>query len=256
MVSQTPEPVSPLGYLSMRLQSWPPSVSGLANILGQCEAYMEFAGIVRQFLPEHQAEILGHPLMEDQAASFATRFEERYFPLCRSLSDGMVEEYEQITMGIPVEVHGISYECYYDMSYLRPGLLLMTALIDVPSEGRIPLMEECRKHLPVELLETCPQLSIGQLEELLTDTRFEGLIRWARIWDHSTGLYFLDAVDEDGWEQIDWSEDNVAALKADWDQSLEFEEPAYKLAEWIEEEPEAHMREIISFIEGRQKDEH
>jgi len=255
MVAQTPQLAGPLACLASRLRPWPTSVSGLINILGQCESYLEFAGIVKSFLPEHQAEILSHAHMEDQVASFAAHFQERYFPLYPGLADGMIEEYEQVTMGIPAEPHGISYECYYDLSDLRPGLLVMTSLIDMEFEGRILLLEECKKHLPAGLLESVRPLPLKQMEDLLQNTRFEGLIRWARIWDHSTGFYFLDATDEDGWEPIDWTEENVRWLKNDWDQSLAWEEPAYRFGEWIEKDVPKHFKEMIDFI-GKRRHQH
>ena len=241
--------------LVRKLLCWPPSVSRLIGMLGSCEDFARFVEIVDRYLPEHRALILSYSAMEDQVANFAVEFKEKYFPLYRSLEDGMVEEYEQITMGIPVEVHGLPYNAYHELDWFRPGILLLTSLLDIEKEGQIPLIEECKKHVPVELLKNRPMLSIQSAEDLLADTAYKGLIHWARIWDHSTGFYFLDCNNEDtGYEQIEWDTENVAALKRDWDQSLIYENVAYELGVWIEEDIEAHFKEMIDFIKEAQNE--
>ncbi len=250
-ISESP-PESPLRELSLKLICWPPSISRLISVIGSCEAFSRFIEIIDEFLPEHRALILSYSTMEDQVAHFAAEFKEKYFPLYQSLEDGMVEEYEQITVGIPVEVHGLPYDAYHELDWFRPGILLMTSLLDSDTEGRIPLLEECKKHVPVGLLNEAPKLSIQQAEDLLEDTAYKGLIHWSRIWEHSTGFYFLDVNYEDGWEQIEWDAENVAALKRDWDGSLIYENVAYELGVWIEEDIETHFKEMIDFIKEAQ----
>jgi len=241
-------PPNPLIKLSDKLRSWPPSILGLLSVLDQCESFSEFVKIIEEFLPESQDLIMLGATVEDQISCFAGEFENRYFPLYPGLQDGFVEEYEQITIGIPVEVRGIPYDIQYSLDYFRPGLLLMTSLLDVDFEGRIPLLEECKKLVPANLLQGRPLLSVTQMEQMLDDTEFKGLINWAKIWTHDTGFYFLDATYEDCYEPIPWELENVLALKRDWDESLAFEKAAYDLADWIEKDMHKNFKELIDFI--------
>lgn len=253
MVAPQPPPAEPLAELARKLLCWPPSVSRIIQLLGNCEAFSRFVEIVDAYLPEHRALILSHCAMEDQVARFAAAFEEKYFPLHPSFRDGMVEEYEQVTMGIPTAVQGIPYDDYYDLSWFRPGILLMTSLIDIEREGQIPLVEECKKHVPADILKDRPRLSIQDAEDLLTDTSYKGLIHWARIWDHSSGCYFLDATEEEtGYEQIEWDPENVAALKKAWDESRIYEDVADRLAAWLEEDIANNYKTMIDFIKEAQ----
>lgn len=251
-----PEADGPLLTLAWGLRSLgPPSLSVLIARLEETEDYEDFLALVREFLPEREREILRQPTPAGQMATFADRFQDRYFPLGDRFRKGYTEGYADLTRGIPVVALGISPEDYHDLD-LRPGLLLMTYLVEVPSwieaGARVPLGEACAEHVPTDLLCRAPErgLSRSVTRSLLRDTSYEGLAHWADMLEWDTGNYFLDISSEELWEELPpWKREVVEALTREWQQAEVIQKSVLDLAQWLEEDPPARFGELLDFLE-------
>lgn len=255
-----PEGDGSLSALAQRMLSLgPPSISILIARLGEIEEYQDFINLVREFLPEREAEILRNITPTTQIAAFASYFEDRYFPLdenFRYAESGMVESYYELTRGIPIICRGVSYDDYHYISTdTRDGVQLSTLLIEDPYEGdaHIALAEACSELVPVELIRLVPEggLSPAEAHRFLDDTQYEGLALWADILCATTGNFFWDTDYEmlySGWELPEWSQEVVASLTTEWQQSEVINEKVGNFFEWLEEDLEPRFRELLNFI--------
>lgn len=237
--------------LARSLRRGPPLPSHLVSLMQSSEAYARFLELVREYLPEHEREILAESSEWGRIAAFINRFADGYFPL-----DEGAETYEDFIAGIPVLVQGISYDAYHEMpSYWRPGLLLMTYLVESPyeDEGRVALGEECLGYVSQALLWRVPQrgFSPETLEQIVSGSRYQALGSWARILWHSTGRFFLDVdFDSLAYEDLSWDRETVESLTQDWLQAEATVQAVFQLAEWLEEDPPTRFEEMLSFTLG------
>ncbi|MBA7676442.1 hypothetical protein ES703_84683 [subsurface metagenome] len=254
-----PEGDGSLSALAQRMLSLgPPSISILVARLGEIEEYQDFINLVKEFLPEREAEILRNTTPSTQIATFASYFEDRYFPLEGTFSEpesGMIESYCEITRGIPIILRSISYDDYHEISSdSRDGVQLATFLIEDPYEGeeRTALAEACMQIVPVELIRLVPEggISLDEARRLLKDTQYEGLARWADILNQDTGNCFYD----NDYESLaygncpDWDRENVEALTTQWQQADIIDEEVGKFFDWLEGDLELRFRELLNFI--------
>ena len=249
-----PEGDGSLSALAQRILSLgPPSISILVARLGEIEEYQDFINLVREFLPEREAEILHNITAATQMAAFASYFGDRYFPI---EDRGELESYCELTRGIPIICLGVSYEEYHCISTdSRDGVQLATLLIEDPYEGgaHIALAEACSELVPVELIRLVPEggISAEEAHQLLNDTKYEGLALWADILCANTGNFFLDTDYEmlySGCELPDWSQEVVARLTTEWQQAGVINEKVGNFIVWLEEDLEPRFRELLNFI--------
>lgn len=259
----------PLLELAQKLRSpRPPSVTRLVRLFASADAYKDFVVVVREILPEYEQDILRHPEPVVQMETFISRFNDRYFPLEDGFCDMMEEDEEEaywlFLRGIPVQVMGVSYDDYHEMpDNYRLGLQLMTYLLESPFEAgdgaRIPLAEACQRHVPIDLLQRVPEggLSFGYAHELLNGTPYEALAQWGDILDKNTDNDFLN-IDYDWFCECgppDWDRGVVEELTLQWQRAEAIQTSVYRLVDWLEEDPPAHFRELLDFIEGKHRDE-
>jgi len=245
----------PLIELARRFRSaGVPSLSSLKSRLSDWEDYLGFLGLVQEFLPERERDILSQPTPEKQIAAFASYFEDRYFPLEDELKMGDMDDYHYLLYRIPVILMGMSYEDYQGLSSAaRPGIQLMSYLVANPyEEERSALAEACLKHVSEKLLRRVPK---GGLEpdELrrLHGTEFEGLARWAEIIWKTSNNFFLDCDYEElswHWGLPDWDRKTVEEFARQWRQAEMIWWKIRSLAEWLEEDPEARFEELLRSI--------
>jgi hypothetical protein len=228
----------------------------LVGRLGQVEDYGDFVALVRRFLPEREIDILYQSTPAAQIAAFANYFEERYFPLQDMFKDGDVDEYEQLTQGIPVVVMGISYDYYCEIdSYMRAGIQLMTYLVQDPfQEDRVALAEACAHIVSKELVALVPPEGFPQeVCRSLVDTPYKGLMHWRdQLWGE-TGNYFLDLSDDELWScggcgSPDWDTEVVDELTHLWQQAEQIDREIGHFAVWLEESPEERFQEVLNFM--------
>jgi hypothetical protein len=254
-----PEKDGPLAILGKKLLLLcPPCISDIIGQLEGVEDYPYFVKLVKEFLPEREKDILGARTPALQLATFATYFEDRYFPLHPSLKDGMAEGYADLTNSIPVIMQSIGYEDYHELpENARPGLLLLTYLLEVPyledDATRISLGEGCAELVPHALLEKIPEKGFtdNQCQELLNGTRFEALAHLSLILQRGTNNFFLDIDYDDlysGMQPPDWDREDVEELTKQWRQADNMWINIGKLADWIEKDPTINFEDILYFM--------
>ena len=235
-----PERASPLMALAEKLLARRvPSLSSLIARISDAESYAEVVDLVREFFPEREQEILHEPTPQLQMARFASRFEDRYFPLEETAKWGEFETYSDLTRRIPVIVLGFSYDDYHEIHDWRPGAQLMTYLIESPWEDDISvsLAEACEEHVPAQLIERAGEihLSPGEAHRLLDDTKYKPLALWAERLYCDTGNFLLHTDWEMLWNSIPpgWDHDTVEELTRQWQQAELRESKTGDFMEWL-----------------------
>jgi len=235
-----------------------PSLSSLVAQIAQAEDHAAFVEMVKAYLPERVREVLDEPTPASQIAEFASRFEDRYFPLDSVFREGEVESYGDLTYHIPVVVMGFSYEDYHEVPDWRDGALLLTYLVESPWEGEdinVSMGEACAEHVPAPLVERAGkvQLSPGEAHRLLDGTKYEPLASWADRLHYCTNNFFLDT----DYEMLmnstlpDWTPENVKELTKLWKQAEVHENKTGEFMDWVEEDLPGHFEELVTFIEER-----
>jgi hypothetical protein len=258
-----PKRVSPLLALANKLLARRiPSLSSLVAQISDAENYAEFVQMVKTYLPEREQDILHEPTPQSQMASFASYFEDRYFPFEEPFKWGDVGSYEDLTYRIPVVVLGFSYDDYHEVPEWRDGALLMTYLVENPWEGEdgdVSLAEACAEHVPAPLVERAGKvrLRLDEAHSFLKGTKYEPLALWADRLHYNTGNFFLDTDYETLWNSMppDWSPENVKELTKQWKQAEVHENKTGEFMEWLEQDLPGHFEELVTFIEERKGDE-
>jgi len=246
----------PLTFLGDKLKRGPPSISQLISYLEGSESYARFLDLIREFLPEYEAEILAEDSEWGRIAAFVGRFSDRYFPI-----QEMVEEYDYFVRGVPVLLQGVSYDDYHEMPQSwRPGYCLFAYLIQNPyeDENRTALADECLGYVSAELLQRVPQggLSPETMERLVRGSDYEALGYWARILWHDTGNFFLDSDYEMlCYDMPPWDRETVEELTREWQQAERITQQVLELSQWLEEDPARHFAEMIDFLEEKMNEQ-
>ena len=247
--------VSPLRALADKLKQLnPPSLASLIARLSQGEDYEEFVRLIREFLPEREAEIRRQTEPWEQVAKFASYFEDRYFPLDQFLQTGDTEGYADLTYGIPVVVQSVSSEDYEDIpTNWREGYQLLTYLPESPwsDERLVSLAEACLEIVPKELLERIPEpVPLQEMHEIFNNTPYEAAATWADIINLATNNVFLDT----DWEMLscsnrpEWVREEVEYLTREWQQGERLWAEVVKLVELIETDTKKHFAIITEYI--------
>ena len=258
-----PDKDGPLLVLGQRLLSCgPPSLSVLMARIGELDDYEDFITIIRELLPEREGDILGETTPSTQMASFASSFEERYFPIEPHIRDGVAETYDELTRGIPVIIRGIGYDdLHYIATDSRDAIQLMTYLNQDPYEDgdtRIALAEACERLVPAELLQRVPEggIRLDELHALLDNTPHKALVIWGDIMNQSTGNVFWDTDCESyGYNMpVDWSRETVDELTREWHQSDLIDQQISEMVGWLEVDPSGRFDELLNFILQRREE--
>lgn len=254
----------PLEFLARMLKrAAPPSLPALVGYLRDYEEYEEFIRLVKEFLPEYEREILRQDTPSSQMAAFASRFEDRYFPLEATLKSGDAEEYMQLTGRIPAVLMGMSYDDYEIItSEGRSGMQLLTYLFEtgfIDTGERVSLAEACGQHVPRELLDLVPEggFSCSLAHQLLDKTRYEPAALWADYINQNTGNFFLDTDYEmfSAGTGPEWVRAEVEALTPLWQQAELHNEETNSFTEWLEKDLPANFKELLEFmLERRNQD--
>ena len=251
--------VMPLSVLAERLQVAPPSIAALIELLENSEWVHDFLELVREFLPEHEREIMVLNL-EGRMERFYHLFQERYFPLAETPFMDF-EGYEYVTRSIPTVVLGIGYTQYHDeWQDMRDSFVLLLSLVAYPWYDRdqeaagfkVSLLEEVANKVGKEIADRIPVegWETKELHRLLDNTRFEGVACFADYVSHDTDTYFMDADQEDNYEEIWWSRENVDALTQEWQKARVLIDKLNHIYDWIEDNPQANFGEIVVFLTG------
>ena len=259
-----PKRASPLLALANKLLARRiPSLSSLVAQISDAENYAQFVQMVKTYLPEREQDILHQPTPQSQIASFASYFEDRYFPRAEIFKMGDLEGYSEITYRIPVMVLGFSYDDYHETPEWRDGALLLTYLIDNPWEEEegiyVSMAEACSDHVPEALIKRADavRLSLAEAQSLLKGTRYEPLALWAAMIHQDTDNFFLDTDYDMLMNSVppDWSPENVKELTKLWKQAELIQNKTGEFMNWLEKDLPRRFEELVSFIEERKGDE-
>jgi len=130
-IAQSPQPQAwSLSLLAEKLRVGPPLLSALLQSFTNFDILENFLGLIREFLPEHEEEILSEAGGR-RVYRFCYLFGKRYFPLPPYAFEA---DYGQLVNGMPIELMAMSYSAYHDLD-MRQGYLLLLSLIIYPYEG-------------------------------------------------------------------------------------------------------------------------
>jgi hypothetical protein len=257
-----PDANTPLECLVRKLRaSRPPSLSTLIGMLQDNQNYADFVQLVKEFLPERETDILGQPGPEQQIASFASYFEDRYFPLPHFLRFGEAEEYADLTQSIPLIALGFGYQDYDDLVQNgNTGAMLMTYFFRQPygdQGARIALGEACQEQVPAELLQRIPEqgFTTEELHKLLDRTPYQSLATWGDLIHLNTGNELLDTDEEMMSNSVlpEWSKENVKYFTRQWAEAQEKQQGPFAMAEEFEKQPSVYFQKIIDFIDQQKE---
>jgi hypothetical protein len=223
--------------------------------------YADFVQLVKEFLPERETEILGQPGPEQQIASFAGYFEDRYFPLPHCLRFGDAEKYSDLTQSIPLIALGFGYQDYDDLVQNgNTGSMLMTYFFRQPygdQGARIALGEACQEQVPAELLQRIPEqgFTTEDLHKLLDGTRFQSLATWGDLIHLNTGNDLLDTDEEMMSNSVlpEWTRENVAYFMRQWVEAQEIQQGPFAMADQFEKKPVAYFQEVMNYIDQQKE---
>ena len=252
-VAQSPQPQAwSLSLLAERLRIGPPMLSELLKSFTNIDALEDFLKLIRQFLPEHEQDILSQPGGR-RVYRFCYLFGKRYFPLPPWAFESSVG---QIATTLPVELLAMSYSVYHELG-MRVGYMLLLSLVVYPYEGderdlededqspfgdvrpkptgktlmnifcgaRVPLLDAVQRIVGEDLVRLIPRDGWSPAElHLMTDgTPHDGVGHFADWACSETGCVVLDSSYDDceyiegmGEPIFKWTKFNVDTLTEQW----------------------------------------
>jgi len=129
-IAQSPQPQAwSLSLLAEKLKVGPPLLSKLLDSFTDIDTLEKFLGLIREYLPEHEEEILSSGTRK--VYRFCYLFSKSYFPLPPYASQA---EVSGLVSCLPVELMAMSHSAYHDLE-MRWGYLLLLSLVIYPYEG-------------------------------------------------------------------------------------------------------------------------
>ncbi len=258
-----PLPVFPLSILARKLIGGPPSLAYFVELLEMGETATMFRDMVREYLPEHEANIYAQDL-NCRATEFCRIFSQYYFPLDEAAysEDFTIDD---LVSRIPWQPMGFSYESWHEFTEFRDGFILALSLLECQwddeeeeeeSGARVVILERVGELVGEGLPRLIPPggWSSEEMHELVDGTEFAGLGLFADWVFNETGCIHLDeqgASLEMG-ESIDWSPGEVEALTSDWHQSCEIMDRLHQLALLLENDMERTFRRLMALLLNNQ----
>jgi len=256
------EKAMPLMLLADRLTLGPPSIGILIDLLEQSEYVQAFLELVREYLPEHEREIMQGDT-DDRAYRFCRLFGQRYFELDEDMIDGSDSAMAELCFYIPVRLQGLGYEQYHNFEYAAPSFILMLSLVRNPwvepggeeDAARVPILEEVKNLVGSQIAEQIPKegWQPDELHRRLDGTKYEPIASFADwVWQ-DTGLALLDNDYECsgcgfGAEMPGWDRETVETLTAQQPEVREFWDNIRRIEDWLENSYQANFDEVLNFI--------
>lgn len=248
----SPEPVFPLATLAYKLITGPPSLSRLIDILENSDSIAYFLELLREYLPEHEAEIMAHTDDLDRIECFSRYFSNRYFPLeVESLYDDFT--ISDFIQHIPITLMGFTAEDYEEFNSFRAGFILLLSIVESPYDEneRVPILERVTELVGKSLVEMIPHegWSVEDIHTMFDGSEYEGVAAFAD-WIHScTGCWQLDANYID-YAPEEWSREIVDGLTEQWPRVMEISDKQHKMYEWLEEDLYHNFDRLVSMMCG------
>ncbi len=257
MPVQSPDKM-PLAVLARRLTLEPPSIEHLIGFIGQSEVFAIFLELVREYVPDHEREIMRGPVGE-RAESFKRRFEEEYFPLA-DFAFAEDESLEYLCHTIPVELMGWEYDAYHEFDNFRPAVTLLLGLVVNPFDyggveseaARVPILEVCTELVGAELVARIPARGWDPeaLRAACDDTPYAGVADFAEWLCAATGLWMLDCTYEMYGEEY-WDRGVVDELTRQYPLVKQRLDGVYKMYDWLEASPVKNFTKVLDYLVPR-----
>jgi hypothetical protein len=235
----------------------PPRLATLVEVLLVGEGFVEFMELVRQYIPEHEAEVLRATGPDERLPIFANRFRDQYFPL-HWVFDGPMDGdvgYDYMVHSIHALPMGWDDDDWHDIESRHNGHQLLFALCCEDPGLRVPTLEACAEHTRRSVLRRIPDggYTRAELHRLLDGTEYEAAAKAADWFHNSTENGFLDYGDEASQYAYDpWDPDTVAELTSLWQQADLLHNQVQNLRVWLEQDTNRHFSQLLDFIEERQ----
>jgi len=250
------EPVYPLADLAKKLLVGPPSLVRLMDILEDSDTVAGFLALVREFLPDYEADIMAAVSDSYRIERFCHYFNNAYFPL----DDGrLLEEYTlgDFTYKIPVQLMGWSCDEYEEFASYRPGFILLLAMVESPydtsvyDDERVPILEEVKKLVGQKLMELIPPdgWSLDDIHRMFDDSPYPGVAAFADWIHQNTGCWQLDANTSEYEEEV-WSRRVVDGLTEQWPLLVEIQDKMFNTHVWLEENLHLNFSKIMAVMLG------
>ena len=257
-VATTPEPVFPLAVLATKLLVGPPSLSRLIDLVLNYDSIVEFLELVREYLPEHEGEIMAQGEEQSRIERFCSLFGNRYFPLADLPDYGDDSLLSDFLQYIPVELMGFAYDDYEEFNSFRDGFILLLAVVESPyaETSRVPLLERVKELVGKDLLALIPPegWSLDDIHRMLDGTEYEGCVAFADWVHNNTDCWQLDANHTDYGPEF-WSRDIVDGLTRQWPTVMDLQDKMHRMFEWLEEDVHHNFSKLLSTIRGTEYEE-
>ncbi|KKN86990.1 hypothetical protein LCGC14_0262590 [marine sediment metagenome] len=247
------QPVFPLAILASVLTVGPPSLARLADAILNSDAIHDFLMLVREYLPQYEAEIMAGGGDFDRIKRFKRYFEPLYFEM-----SALAEAYDEFTledfcMQIPVELYGFAGDDLEYFADFRDGYTLLLALFENPclEDERVPILEHAKDLVGAELLKLIPKdgFSLDDIHEKLDGTEHEGCIAFADWMWQNTGCLQLDAnYHEYGAEE--WSRQVVDMLTEERWRVDDLQGKMLQAYQWLEANPPHNFKILLDLMNG------
>ncbi len=257
--SSAPEPVFPLSILAAKLVVGPPLLSRLIDLIENSESVREFIELVREFLPEHEGEIMSQVGDGDRIQRFCSHFNSRYFPLSQEVMDYD----DDFTLGdflqhIPVDLMGFSYSDYEEFNSFRDGFILLLALVESPFDdiSRVPLLERVKELVGKGLMALIPPegWSLDDIHRMLDETEYGGCVAFADWTWENTDFMQLNANYADYGPEA-WSREIVDNLTQQWPGVVDYQNKMHRMFDWLEEDMHHNFERLLSAMLGTEYEE-
>lgn len=273
----------PLTEICQKLQIGPPLLEELIQGFIDIDTLERFQWIIREYLPEHEVEIMSQP-RKGRVGKFCQIFARRYYPLPFWAERSSLDDF---TRSLPYEALGMSWDGWHEMN-MRPGYLMLLSLVIYPYEGdprdedgygyaigyedgmpepRDKTLMDIFCHARVALMDAVQNIVGGVAKKipdkgwtekelhLMTDgTKYDGVGDFASWVMALTGCIQLDSSYDDfeyieGWGEplIRWARHNVDALTKQWPKVVQIRKKIDHIVEWLEEDPR-RFQELVEFL--------
>jgi len=247
-----PEPVFPLALLAAKLIVGPPSIVRLVDLIEASDSVAEFLTLVREFLPDHEADIMAAVDDSYRIERFCHYFSNQYFPLEEQpgYDDFAIADFIH---HIPVSLMGFSWEDYEQFNDFREGFVLLLSMVESPWDNaeRVPILERVKELVGKSLVELIPPdgWSLDDIHRMFEGSQYEGVVAFAD-WIHSTtGCMQLDANYTDYGPEF-WSTGIVNDLTQQWPTVIDIQEKMHHMHEWLEEDMHHNFEKLLSIMLG------
>lgn len=264
---------SPLDVMLQALRWGPPSLAALLEAVQDSEWMADFLALVREYLPQHETEIITEQYTNERIGLYIRYFSEEYFTLDDCYLQTAYEEGEpllpELLSYVTPQVCGFSEDDYhYFIEQQRAGRVMLLSLVTnpfTPPEGfschgmiprdddgaRVPILAEMVKLVGEELAALIPEKGLAPkaIHRHVDGTEWTGLGHFADWLHKETGCFQMDTSwDEMMYDPPQWNRELVDSLAADHRRAGVIQKAIDALAERLEKNPRAEFTALLRHL--------